>query len=340
MAQITELDLLKKFRDCGSLERLANSILEDWESDLPSLSQQRVYGLFLLRAGFRSQVLTHFERLLMIQAPIAWEVLAEAISSTEVKLTNDEAQSFQDGFRNDSQIIDFYRCQRVETWHPGFKKAAKNVEKLKEARFEEIRNSNIQKLAFFKSSGLLNDELNHRKKLQAMFPNEHELHPSSIEFQNRRARDILARSPKSDKTTIELPVLPASKEVVLLDTWLEDAKRYDALEDIAILFEFVEAPAWSIKILNEPNHTRSRDWLILELYLRAYKFIEALDYLDYLEQEYSADAETAFATNYARARAHWHLGNRELAIETLKSITEVRPNYRQAEILLQEWESN
>jgi tetratricopeptide (TPR) repeat protein len=92
----------------------------------------------------------------------------------------------------------------------------------------------------------------------------------------------------------------------------------------------LEILAWAPAV--PPN-----DWLRAELLVHARRFVEGLEHLKHLEVRYVDDPETSFAVSYLKAQCLQELGQKDAALEILKSIVRVRPNYRSAHALIQEW---
>ena len=59
--------------------------------------------------------------------------------------------------------------------------------------------------------------------------------------------------------------------------------------------------------------------------------------VNHLEIKYVDDPETTFAVAYLRAQCLRELGQEAAALETLRSLVRVRPNYRSAHALILEW---
>jgi hypothetical protein len=107
--------------------------------------------------------------------------------------------------------------------------------------------------------------------------------------------------------------------------------------DLAMMFFFVDAPQAALSVIEVAPTGVGPDWLTAELMLKRRQYVDLLEHLHSLEIRYVKDTETAFGVAYLRAQALQALGQSGIAVEILRSIVEVRPDYRSANHLLNEW---
>ena len=110
-----------------------------------------------------------------------------------------------------------------------------------------------------------------------------------------------------------------------------------AAYNLAIGLYFIELYHEALQVIRRAPESSAKDWFYLELLLRCGRYLECLDEVNQIELKYSADPESTFAATYIRAQALWGLGQTGSAIELLRSIVDIRPSYRSAHSLLNEW---
>ena len=167
-----------------------------------------------------------------------------------------------------------------------------------------------------------------------------------------RAWDVLSHrfTEMPAAMTESLPEL-STVEKEMIDMWTQDAvaatlkkrgkKNVDIGYDLAVSLLMMDAPEAALAVATSiPSNSKNAvgvDWLIAELLLSLRRFVDLLNHLQHLEVTYSNDPETAFAVSYLRAHALKALGQSAAAVEILRNIVQVRPNYRSAGHLAIEW---
>ncbi|MFN8943222.1 MAG: hypothetical protein ACK5WZ_01205 [Pseudobdellovibrionaceae bacterium] len=85
--------------------------------------------------------------------------------------------------------------------------------------------------------------------------------------------------------------------------------------------------------------SEEKDWLLCELLLLQNKRVDLLSILPQIEVAYANESQTFFHSAYLRAKCYYGLGQKEMGIEILESLTTTQPDYRDANILLMQWRS-
>src|SRR5207253_6137253 len=133
------------------------------------------------------------------------------------------------------------------------------------------------------------------------------------------------------------PELKSAKDLLVSQSEDLARKNPQLAYDLSVMFMFMESYSEALKMLAFAMPSSESQWLRLELLLKAREFVLALDEADRMEMTYSTDPESTFAATYARARALRGLGQTAQAVELIRSIVSVRPNYKSARSLLMDW---
>ncbi|NJL25310.1 MAG: hypothetical protein HC902_09105 [Calothrix sp. SM1_5_4] len=107
--------------------------------------------------------------------------------------------------------------------------------------------------------------------------------------------------------------------------------------DLAVAFWFLDEYGQALEILKWAEPSTANDWLHAELLFASRRYVEALELLNHLEVKYVNDPEATFSVSYIRAQCLRGLGQQAAALEILRSIVRIRPNYRSANALILAW---
>jgi hypothetical protein len=228
-------------------------------------------------------------------------------------------------------------------------------------QYDSIKKNLFNKLEYLRANRMINEEEKLIDQLIVMMPENLELKQQKNNFQERWARAIIARkSFESLDTTFDNPSRPldTETETIVLAITQEMIVRSESnstlVYDFAIALYFLEQYEVALQILayaspipnlkskssnktNHENNDKSIDWFKIELLIKSRRYVESLDFISIIEKKYAADPETSFAGTYAKALTLYGLHQQSTATELLKSIVNIRPNYRSAHSLLQKW---
>ena len=182
--------------------------------------------------------------------------------------------------------------------------------------------------------------------LVKLAPNDPDVKKADQQFKERWARHLITKKgslPTAEARMLERWTSPLNtQEQAWVQFQLSEIQKITesnpvASYDFALFFGFMEAFAEGQEALQKAPATEAKDWLNVEFLVEARRFIEALDELNRLEGQYGDNPETPFAVSYLRAKALHGLGQSSDAMEVLKSLLSLRPNYRAAQSLMLQW---
>ena len=232
----------------------------------------------------------------------------------------------------------------------------KKFPQLQSMKFKEIDRVNkkanftfmslMEDLAFIKAQGVLKKEEDILKKLKKVDPENPIVVKKWLDYQERWSRHLLHEKKKvllsKSKFTRSARAKKEDKEISLLVDAVNERlnahpeKRYD----MALLFSFADYTSCAMQILKDHLDTDSAQWLYLDLLLQSQLYLDGLNFIDILEEQYQADPEKVFDLTYMRAKIYYGIGKKEEAKEILRELSAVRPNYRMTYNLLKQWEQD
>ncbi len=342
-----ELQLHDLFSDLGSVEKVADALVDRWEKNLLSPSEQREASRFLLASGNSSALTKQFSRLLSSKQQMPWAEFAKAIEVSGVQLTGEEKRALAEGVSEQNAYDDVLVIESAVQWDPMFEK--KNIERIAKVAQEIIQKREFikDKVNYFRSQRMHKEEAAALAELRLMFPNDASLPEDQRSADERWAYEIVAQG-AMERDLLESLNKKVShltddqkemKSVLVADALKRLSEQPKQAYDLALHLHFMEFHLEAIEILESSGQPldEAELWLRLELMIKSRKFVAALEETHYLEERFADQPDSVFAAIYARSICLWELGQGSLAVDLLKSIVKIRPGYRSAHSLLIAW---
>jgi hypothetical protein len=283
---------------------------------------------------------------------LPWSAFSEVLARMDLELQPIELDAFFEGVKSQSdafeadlmfELVESFGMDVLDPRPSEFR-----TQKILHLRREhEQKRTDLQRqLEYARANRLMSQEKRLLDEIQAFDPSDVELSREKSLFAYREAQEIvenaLAHSPpKAEMERKFLQLSPdlkkAAKPVIKRVRELAKQANEPQLYDLALMLIFMELHDEGVLLLEGRRLSARIDWLLLETLILGRQFAAALGEVENLEVKYAGDSEAPFALTYARARALWGLGDTVTAIELIKSLTRVRPTYRSANTLLQQW---
>lgn len=347
MSASVEREIRLLFNDLGAADLVADELVRRWRKHLFSEEQQKAVAQFLLNAGFTPKLLFEIRRLLDEERPIPWAQFAEAVHRARIAPGDAAIRALLEGLEEQNAFVDILRCKHADAWHRTLQENRAKEKARKAMELAEKKTALRQRLQFFRTNRMYNEESATLDQLRAMFPEDPEFARQEDDLAERWAREILSTrgSTLATDMTEELhsrarALSPEQKSIkdLIVRQCLEKATRTaEQAYDLALLLVFMEFYAEAVETLDLAPNSPAVDWLRLELLLKARQYVSVLDETTRIEIAYAGEPEATFAVIYARARALWGLGQAAMAIDLMRSIVSVRPHYKSAMSLLVDW---
>lgn len=338
--EIVIRDLLIAHKDNA---RVAAQIIERLKSEKMNRQHRKALLSFLIHIGFYSEAYELFSTWFLEKKRIPFRHFLFILHRSGFK-PGKEFLKYVVKAQNELEEKD-----RAETFAP-WEDVSSHFSQNRAARIRGLEDSVVQKrrehfdkLEFLREQRMIQEEEKLLNRLAEIYPADAEVIRRKKEFKERWARHLLAeKSLQSLEKDIfdKKPLEP--EELVWAD---EFAKTLESLlskhptqaYNFSIGLNFIELYEQALRLIEHAEHSPASVWLRLELLLKARRFIDCLDDLLLVENEFANDPETTFASTYLRAQVLRGLGQTAQAIELLKSIVAIRPHYRSAHSLLMEW---
>jgi hypothetical protein len=347
-----EAEIRQLYAESGDASLVAEQLLKRWDANVLSSEDIRSLTRFMIHAGLFSLLLMQIRRCLKRDMEVPWSAFVEVLSRMNTKIEPIEVDAIFEGiahqtsaFGND-MMFDLVDSLGLDSYDP--RPAEYRIQRANHVRrvHSEKRADLQRQLEYARVNRLMSQEKRLLDEIQAFDPSDSELSREKNMFEFREAQEIvenaLAHSPPKAEMERKFARLSpelrkAAKPIVHQIRKLSEKATEAQIYDMALMLIFMDLHEEGVKVLERRRESPRIDWLLLETMIQGRQFAAALGEVENLEIKYAGDSEAPFALTYARARALWGLGDTITAIELMKSLTRVRPTYRSATTLLQQW---
>lgn len=348
-----EIEIHNLFQENASIDYVCQELLSKYEKN-ETLSSLEVQGLshFLVQAK-RFDLLKRFYAKCLRQRKIAQLPLgfvAEAIAQNNIPISEGIASFFEyivqiqkdEPTTLQSDLIRQYSKETEERFQNLKTDFQKDRQALKAKLIEQLTKNRLYQMSDQEQVVL--------DQLCGLFPNDIEVGILKQAQLERKADEILSRFvAKKTLTKPKNPNAEMSNDVdgnkiiqdleanirTLADKLETDAP--DQLYNLSILayqFDFYDL---TLEILEKTPQTHSRDWLKAEVLHDCGRYLDLIKLIESLESSKDAKPEDTHGAVYLKALAYYGLGQKDLAIRLLNSLSRAVPFYRSTEALLHEW---
>lgn len=299
---------------------------------------------FFVHSGMHKDYFRQFSRRFGEKEMITWTSFAEILLANKIKTSKEVINAIYKGCAEYGELNELALCAKWVKRDKRFKEIRRNLWQHKLESIDEKRKKLRQKIDYFKNQRLINDEKKAIEKYLLMFPEDTSLQEELQEFKERQARAVLNRRNEETNTREishhDFPVFNKKDEEfseIIFQFAIEKCQAKPHLSlDFAIMFIFFEMHNKALKIIELAPESKSAAWLKLELLVLSDENFTALTEIEKMEKTYADDSDISFALAYLKARAYNLLNQKSDAVDLLRSIIKIRPQYRAAQSLLNE----
>jgi tetratricopeptide (TPR) repeat protein len=320
---------------------VAESLVEMWQKQDLKFADRAAIANFLLNSGRRHTLLNLLIETLNGDKEIPWAQLVEACR--DLTFTPAAVNAILKGAQTQGLTEQLLLSHRLDAELDSIPQMRADSVSRRQSEYDQRRQALLDKLEYFRSQRMFDEEGRVLREFNILFPGDLDYSRIARSYEERWAREIIQQ--KGHQTVPESlpPDTPKTEHEQELEKTVSEAVMAGAEEhpnlayDLAILLYFLELyPSAQLALKWAPNSIAT-DWFGLELLIRGRQFVEALEEVNRLEKKYASNPESTFSAAYGRARALHGLGQTEGALELLRSIVNLRPHYRSAQILINDW---
>lgn len=347
-----EAEIRKLFIESGDPAVVASQLVKRWDANILPIDDIRSISRFMIHSGLLPHLLNQIRRSLKKEAQVPWSAFVETLARLDAKLQPLEVDAIFEGIAEQSELfqtdlmMDLVESSGLDSYDPRpLERRNRRIESALRIH-EERRADLVRQLEYARVNRLISQERRILDEIQAFDPNDPQLRLQKDLFEFREAQEIVENAlshspPKSELERKYSKLSPelreAAKPIVKQARTMAKTATEQELYDLGMMLLFMELYDDVIRLLEDRRMSSRIDWLILETMILGRQFAAALGEVEKLEVKYAGDPESPFALTYTRSRALWGLGDTVTAIELMRSLTKVRPTYRSATTLLQQW---
>lgn len=307
----------------------------------------RSYYQYLLNTENYKTLCLHFIQKVSLQDSKLWPYFLEALSQCPIHISDELKNALRESFKENRQQ---WNASRSITFHNHMGELSESFKHLVQSKQQSYilkQQELIDKLEFLKNEKLIEEERKTLEQIELEYPNEKQfIKQYKNEFQWRWAAHVLAQKKVVQRTELkkeaESPEHQAFLQILEKEALQQIIKKPESGLHFCMMFYFMEQYETALYILQRSNQGSQNAWLELELMIHAKHYLSALELAEKIEKKFynSPDTDVPFAIAYIKALAYKGLKQNARAIEMLESILKFRPQYRQAERLINEWLTN
>ncbi len=349
-----EIEIHNLFQEGSSVDYVCHELLNKYEKS-ETLSSVEIEGLshFLISCGRFDQLLKLYAKCLkkskLSQFPIGF--LVEAMEKQNLELSEDDINLIEYVIEQQPQELSALHSEKILSFSLIAQIAYQQMPLAFQRNRSELKTKLIEQMNQNKMYRLIEQEEFVLSQLVKLFPGDIDVGLLRQAHLEKKADDILSKVITQKKIVklksgaimsdpqAALFIQEITAHLQILASRLEK-ENPDQLYNLAILTFQFEMFELTLEILENSPKTISRDWLKAEAFLECGRFLDLLKLIETLEAEGSAQSEAIFGATYLKALAYKGLGQKEIAIHLLESLSATVPSYRSTEALLHEWKSS
>lgn len=350
-----ELEISSLFQEGNTLEAICAEIISKYEkSDVISPSELESVSHFLASAG-RVDLLFKFYLKCLRKDTIGdfpWGSFAIAYSiENDSPLTTDLIDLIEVAIEDQKNYENAAKAPNLVNSIPKLSTYLMN-------RKNEFANERLQtktkliaQLNHNRLYQLTDQEEQTLQQLIKMFPLDVEvklLHQAHLE---KKADEILARirTPSARKYSKKI-IENYNKET---DDFIVELKKHiNSLADrlqteapdqiynltmLALQFDLFDL---GLELIDKAPSTFAGEWLKAEILFESARFLDLLKHIERLETNMLTTPEATYGAIYLKAQAYYGLGQKQIAIQLLESLSSKVSSYRSTEALIHEWKNS
>lgn len=308
-------------------------------SETLSFRALEILSFFSIQAGALEELIHFLGAQLKDDISFPWGHFAEALCRYNPVAAKRLSQFILEGAQEQQMMDHLALSELVNEWEDFSSRRSARV-----ASFQDQWNQKVAELKsqidLCVSQNLEDEEERLLLRLSLLAPKDPLLENRSKNIAKRKIQNAIdneiVRSPKKSQFVIPKKEELSQEMQSTLDQIIASMKMAaksapEMTTDFSVALIMMNEPEKSLDFISES----SADFFKIEVLLKAHKNLKVLDLLD--QYEIARPDLDPFDLTYFRAQAYWGLGRKKEAIELLESICKMKPDFRLAESILEDW---
>ncbi len=349
-----ELEISTLFQEGNTLENICREIISKYErSDVISSSEVESISHFLTQAGRIDLLFSFYLKCLRKESLSAfpWGSFAVAAQSFDHNVLDELSEIIEASLNDKKNFSNAVKAPVLQTAVPSLLSHVMNLKNEFQTERLQVKTKLISQLNHNRLYQLTEQEDQTLQQLVRLFPQDTEvklLHQAHLE---KKADEILikARTPiakRYNKKIIEPPnkendELVEKIELNLLQLAQQlQTESPDQIYNITLLSLQLGLFDLSLKLVDRAPRTFASEWLKAEILFESSRFLDLLKHIEMIERTMTGTPEATYGALYLKAQAYFGLGQKEIAISLLETLSSKVAGYRSTEALIHEWKTS
>jgi hypothetical protein len=350
-----ELEISTLFQEGNTLENICSEIISKYEkSDVISPSELESISHFLTMAG-RIDLLFNFYLKCLRKESIGgfpWGSFAEAAKAFDYNVMDELADIIEASLNDKKNYDNAVKSVELQIAVPSLATQVMNLKTDFQNDRLQVKTKLISQLNHNRLYQLTEQEEQTLLQLVKLFPQDTEvklLHQAHLE---KKADEILirARVPvagrRYTKKVIEAPNPETEQFIEKMEkNLLELAEKLqsespDQIYNLTLLALQLNLYDLSLQLVEMAPKTFASEWLKAEILFESERFLDLLKHIEMIEATMATTPEATYGALYLKAQAYYGLGQKEMAISLLETLSSKVTSYRSTEALIHEWKNS
>ena len=350
-----ELEISNLFQEGNTLDNICSEIISKYEkSDVLSPSEVDSISHFLTLAGRIDLLFSFYLKCLRRDSISAfpWGSFASAAKKFKNRDILEELSDVIEASLNAKKKFDnAIKSPALVNAIPSLTLQLANIKNDFQNERLQLKTKLIAQLNHNRTYQLAEQEEQTLQQLVRLFPQDTEvklLHQAHLE---KKADEILvkARAPVSRRTSKKV-IEPFNKET---DEFIHQVERNllqlanrlqnespDQIYNLTLMALQLNLYDLSIKLINMAPPTFASAWLKAEILFESSRYLDLLKHIEMIERTMMSTPEATYGALYLKAQAYYGLGQKEIAIQLLETLSSKVNSYRSTEALIHEWKNS
>lgn len=338
----TELEIKKGLEEKKSSLHIAKELFLKMKFKETPLPQKEKLINFCINAGLYQMAFNIFHFWLKKKETFPFAQWIELLNLKIKKPKQKLISSLIEGAKKENLEFELTRSNVWDAFEPKINQIRTQAFKKYKNLLENKKNLLKEKLIFFKSQQMIKEEKKILKELYTLFPKDPDLPEYAKDFSERWSSNILSQPLEQKISSASFLEKKKSKSHPSFQ-WIKNhvfekaKKNPKKVYDFSLLFYFMGKYSEAYEILNYTTSNGTIAFYSIEILIQSSRYFEALEAIEKIKNQYPSNEEMPFLATYLKAQALSSLGYKTQAIQLLKQIVEIRPDFRSARYFIEEW---
>jgi hypothetical protein len=349
-----ELEISTLFQEGNTLDNICSEIISKYEkSDVISPSELESISHFLTLAGRIDLLFSFYLKCLRKESigGFPWGSFAEAAKAFDHNVLDELADIIEASLNDKKNYENAVKSEALQNAVPSLASQVMNLKSDFQNERLQVKTKLISQLNHNRLYQLTEQEEQTLQQLVKLFPQDTEvklLHQAHLE---KKADEILirARVPvtrRYTKKVIEAPNPETEQFIEKMETnLLELAHKLqvespDQIYNLTLLALQLNLYDLSLQLVEMAPKTFASEWLKAEILFESERFLDLLKHIEMIEATMATTPEATYGALYLKAQAYYGLGQKDMAISLLETLSSKVTSYRSTEALIHEWKNS